>query len=376
MVYLDYSATTPINKDVLDTYVKVSNEYIGNANSIHELGVKSSKIIDAATKQIKDILNLNNHDIIYTSGASESNNTVIKCVSNKYKNRGMRIITTPLEHSSVIAPLNYLVNDGFTVDMVDIKDDGEIDYSSLESLMGDDVILVSIGLVNSETGVMQDIDKINKIVKKYPKCFLHVDATQAIGKVKVNLSDIDFISCSAHKFYGPQGIGLLIKKDNINIDSLISGGKSTTKFRSGTPPVALIVSLSKALRIAYDNIEEKYNRVKKLNDKLKSELEKNKLIKINSTELSIPHILNFSVDNIKPETLLHALANHEIYISTKSACSASNSISKSVYAITKDEKRALSSLRVSISYLTTEEEINCFLDKLTLECNKLNFKEV
>lgn len=375
MVYLDYSATTPINDEVLDTYVKVSKEYIGNANSLHSLGCKSAKIIELATNQIKEVLNVKNHEVIYTSGASESNNLVIKGIASKYENRGNRIITTPLEHSSIVAPLNYLSNNGFIIDIVKVDENGLVDLEDLEKLLADDVILVTVSAVNSEMGIKQNLDEIKDIIKKYPKCFFHVDATQAIGKIKIDLNNIDFISFSAHKFYGPCGIGALLKKDNIIIDNLVHGGLSTTKYRSGTPQTALIVSMAKALRLAYQEIDKKYEYIQKLNTKIMREILNKKDIHVNSTNNSIPHILNFSIKNIKPETMLHALEKYDIYISTKSACSSKNSISTSVYAVYKNESYASTSLRISLSHLTTLEEIEYFIEKFNECYNNLNFKE-
>ena len=182
MIYLDYSATTPVNEEVLDTYVRVTKEFIGNPNSLHTLGVNAKKLIDASTKQIASILKVKEEEIIYTSGASEANNQAIKGICLKYQNRGKHIISTELEHSSVIAPLAYLENQGFDVDFVKLDDDGVVDLEDLRRLMRDDTILVTIASVNSEVGIRQPIEQISKIVREYPKCFFHSDVTQSIGK--------------------------------------------------------------------------------------------------------------------------------------------------------------------------------------------------
>ena len=187
--------------------------------------------------------------MIYTSGASESNNLAIKGICLKYQNRGKHIITTFLEHSSVIGPLNYLIKMGFDVDFVKIKDDGCVDLEHLKSLLRNDTILVSISMVDSEIGLRQSIQEIAKILEEYPKCYFHVDCTQAYGKIPVDLTGVDLASMSAHKIYGLKGIGLLIKRENISIEPLIHGGKSTTVYRSGTPALPLIVSLMKALKL-------------------------------------------------------------------------------------------------------------------------------
>lgn len=362
MIYLDYSATTPTNDSVLDTFVKCSKEFIGNPNSLHELGVKSKNMIDKATNQIANLLGVKESEIIYTSGASESNNLAIKGICEKYKNRGKHVITTPLEHSSIYGPIDYLKENGYKIDYVKIDSNGLVDLDNLKELMTDETILVSICLVNSEIGILQNIDEIAKIVKSYPKCFLHADMTQAIGKIDVDLSNIDLVSFSAHKFYGIKGIGVLIKKEKIELEPLIHGGKSTTNYRSGTPCLPLIVSISKALRLSLENLKEKEEYVKGLNTYIKNKLKEYDKVKINSNDYSIPHILNISVLGVKPETMLHALESKGVYISTQSACSNTNAKSKAVLELTKDIDRASSSIRISLSYLTTKEEIEEFIN--------------
>ena len=369
MIYLDYSATTKTEDEVLDTFVKCSREFIGNPNSLHELGVKSKEMITASTKQIGKLLNLKNEEIIYTSGSSESNNLAIKGICEKYKNRGKHIITTELEHSSIYGPIDYLIDLGYSVDFVKIDSNGQVDLDDLERLITDDTILVSINAVNSEIGILQPLKEIANIVHKNKKCFFHSDLTQAIGKVNVDLSYIDLASFSAHKFFGIKGIGVLIKKEKISLTPQINGGKSTTVYRSGTPCLPLIVSLSKALRLALTDLDKRYEYVKELNEYLKKELLKYDKVRINSNSVSIPHILNISVLDVKPETFLHALEEYQIYISTQSACSSNTTRSKAVYALTQDEKRASSSIRISLSYKTTKDELKIFLDAFD-ECYK------
>ena len=361
MIYLDYSATTPVNKEVLASFSKAAIEYPGNPNSLHKLGLESNKLIEASTKQIAKILGVKENEIIYTSGSSESNNLAIKGIADKYKNRGKHIITTNFEHSSIYGPISYLQKDGFDVDFVKTLDNGLVDLEDLERLIRDDTILVTICSVNSEIGVRQPIEEIKKIVKKHEKCFLHVDMTQSIGKEKISFDDIDLVSFSAHKFYGLKGIGCLIKKEKIALEPIIHGGKSTTIYRSGTPCLPLIVSLAKALRLAYENFDTKYEHVKELNSYLKEKLSHYDLVRINSNDYCIPHILNISVLNVKPETMQHALEEYDIYISTKTACSSKENISRAVLALTNDKERAASSVRISLSYLTTKEECDEFL---------------
>ena len=240
---------------------------------------------------------------------------------------------------------------------------GQVDLEHLKSLIRDDTILVSIASVNSEVGVVQPIEKIGEILKEYNKLYFHSDITQAIGKVDVNLENVDLASFSAQKIYGIKGIGALIKKEKIVIEPLIHGGKSTTIYRSGTPAVGLIVSLAKALRLIEEKKSENYQHVDNLNKYLKEKLEKNKYIHINSNHYCSPYILNFSIKNIKPETMLHALEEDDIYISTQTACSTGTK-SIAVYEVTKNDEYAKHSVRVSLSHLTTKNEIDIFLEKL------------
>ena len=371
MIYLDYSATTPVNDSVLDTYVKVTKNYIGNPNSLHKLGLESSKLINDATRQIKKILDIEEKEIIYTSGASEANNLAIFGVCRKYKNRGKHIITTRLEHSSVSECFNELEKEGFRVSYVEIDSDGRVKLDDLKSLICDDTILVSICAVNSEIGLMQDLDGIGNLLKKYPKVIFHSDITQAIGKVKLNLWNVDMASMSSQKFYGMKGVGALLKNKNLEIEPIIYGGKSTTIYRSGTPATALIVSMSKALRLVYEDFEEKYAHVLELSNYLKQKLQIIDGIILNSTSCSLPHIVNISILNVKPETILHALEEDDIYISTQTACHKAGDLSTSVLELTKNELYPTHSIRISISYLTTKNEINQFIDTLKEKIDKL-----
>ena len=361
MVYLDYSATTPVNKEVLESFNRTSIEFVGNYNSLHNLGSNIQKLVNSATKQIADILGVLQQEIIYTSGSSEANNLAIKGVSLKYQSRGKHIITSSFEHSSVISPLLYLQNNGFEVSYVKSNSDGLIDLEHLKSLIRDDTILVSINAINSEIGIRQNIEEIGKILKDYPKCFFHVDLTQAIGKININLENIDLASFSAHKIYGLKGIGCLIKKENVLLEPLIHGGKSTSIYRSGTPAHPLIVSISKALRLAVEDIDKKAAYVKELNSYLKEELKKYSDVSINSNDYCVPYILNISIIGIKAETFMHALESNNVYVSTKTACSESDSYSEAVFALTNDYDKAKSSIRISLSHLTTKAQLQAFL---------------
>ena len=364
MVYLDYSATTPVDKRVLESFEKTCTLYFANSNSLHDEGLKSKGLLNAAVSHVANLLNVKESEIIFTSGATEANNLAIMGVVNKYLTRGKTIITTKLEHSSVLKTVSYLEKNGYTIKYVSVKDDGHIDIDELKMMLTDDVVLVSISEVNSEIGLIQDVNMIGEILKGYPKIIYHVDGTAAIGKKHINLNNIDLYSFSAHKFYGLKGVGCLIKKDHIILEPLIHGGISQTEYRAGTPPLELIVSTAKALRLIMDDLDFNIKYVAELSNKLKEKLNNIDGIIVNSNDNCLPHIINISVEGIKPETLLHALSEKDIYISTKTACSK-NDYSESVYALTKDMEKAKSSLRISLSHLTKESEIDYFVSNLS-----------
>lgn len=369
MIYLDYSATTPVEKSVLDTFVKVSTDYIGNPNSLHKLGFEAKELIEASTMQIANILGIKPSEIIYTSGATEANNMALKGICYKYRNRGRKIITTHLEHSSILKEIPFLEENGFTFEYVNLDENGLVDLEDLKLRIDDEVILVSISAVNSETGLRQPVEKIGEILKDYPKVLFHSDITQIIGKDNIDLTYIDLASFSAQKFYGIKGIGALIKKENVSLEPLIHGGASTTIYRSGTPATALIVSMAKALRLATDSLDEKKKYVAELSNYLKDQL-RNLDVGLNSNEYCLPHIVNFSLKDIKSETMLHALEAKDIYISTKTACSKGE-YSDAILALYNDKKRASTSLRISISHLTTKEELAEFVKALSFYLNSL-----
>lgn len=361
MIYLDYSATTPVNPEVLDSLVKVSKDYIGNPNSMHNLGVKSRALLKSATRQIADCLNVKMEEIIYTSGATEANNTALLGVALRYKNRGNHIILSKLEHPSEYVLANYLENLGFRISYVNNDSDGLIDLDDLKSLITDKTILVSIVGVNSEVGVRQPLKTIRQIIKKEnPNTIFHSDLTQGLGKVAINLNDVDLASFSGHKIYGPKGIGLLYKSEKVDIVPLIHGSSKDFPLRAGTPPLPLIVALSKAIRLCLIDLDKKELYVKKLNEKIVDDLSHYPNLKFNNTKYSIYHVINISLMDIKPESFVHAMEDHEVYISTNTACS-SGELSTSVMALYGDKKRAVTTIRISLSCNTTMDEVNKFL---------------
>lgn len=372
MIYLDYSATTPVDLEVFDTLSKVTKNFVGNANSIHSLGQKSSELLESATKQIADIFGVNPSEIVYTSGATEANNMALIGTALANHKKGKHIIVSKLEHPSIYAICDYLKTMGFEISYVNNDKEGLIDFDDLKEKVREDTILVSICAVNSEIGVRQPLKMIRQIIKKENMgTIFHSDMTQAIGKVSVNMHDVDLASMSGHKIFGPKGIGFLYKSSMVKITPLIYGSGKSNDLKPGTPPLPLIAALSKAIRLANDGLEKKERFISLLNDKITTSLSKYPNIIINKTKYSIPQILNISVMDVMPEVMVHALDKHEIYVSTNTACS-SGDISNSVIAIYNDINRAKHTLRISLSYVTTTEEVNRFLEIFKEEYENLS----
>ena len=361
MIYLDYSANTPADSRVLERFCEVERSCPGNANSRHQAGRDAKLVIDHATQSIAGLLSAQPAEVIYTSGASEANNFALKGLAKLSRHLGRHIISTPLEHSSVSGTLTALQEQGYEIDLLDVKQDGTVDLEHLKDLLRPDTICVAVTLVDSELGVVQPVQEIAAILKAYPHCHLHVDATQAVGKIPVSFEGVDTMSLTAHKFYGLNGIGLLIKWRNLALEPLIHGGESTTIYRSGTPTVALASSLACALDLAVIDLPGRVDHVAKLNAELRAALSTYPLVRINSPEHAIPHVLNLSVRNVKGTVFQRELDAKGVCVSVKSACSSDGLPSRAVFAVSRDRRNALSSWRISLSHLTTEDEIKAFL---------------
>ena len=366
-LYLDYAANTPVDEEVLKTFNNATLKYFANPNATHGLGVEVNEKIIKTTDEIINLFKENtclndNMEIVYTSGSSESNNLAIKGVAQSYKENGKHIISTFLEHSSVSSPLSYLKEQGYEIDIVGITSDGKINLDELKRLIRNDTILVSVCYVDSEVGNVQPIQEIAEIVSRYPNCFLHVDATQAVGKTEVDFSGIDLISFAPHKFNGLNGFGGLLKKKDMVLEPLINGGASTTIYRSGTPVIGQICALERALELTFDNFKKRYEYVNKLNEKLRSKLLSYDNVKINTVSKNNPYILNVSVNGIKAVDFKKKLEEYGVCISIKSACTVTITPSRIVMSMTHDRKRAFASWRISLSHLVTEEDIDKFLE--------------
>ncbi len=371
MIYLDYSANTPADPSVLEAFLDAETRYPGNPNASHPAGRAARAALADATEGIAELLHVQPAEIIYTSGASEANNLAVKGIARAQRHFGRHIISTPLEHPSVSGPLTWLQEQGYEIDLVEIGRDGKIDLDSLRELLRKDTVLAAVSAVDSELGTVQPIPEIARILADFPNCRLHVDATQAVGKIPFSFEGADTASLSAHKFYGLNGSGLLYKKHDLVLEPLIHGGSGASLYRSGTPTLALISALETALRLALPAIPQRTARVKSLNDRLRRAFSAFPQVRLNSPADAVPHILNLSVQGVKGTRFQQLLAEKGVCVSVKSACSTDGTPSRAVYAVSRDRRSALSSWRISLSHLTTERELDEFLPLVEHCCREL-----
>lgn len=361
MIYLDYSANTPADPAVLRRFCEVEQQFPGNPNARHAAGRAAKAVLDAATREIAYALAVRPAELIYTSGATEANNHALKGLAALGASAGRHIISTPLEHSSVRETLSALQAQGFAVETVRVNADGKVDLENLRSLLRPDTVLVTACAVDSELGIVQPIAQVAEILRDFPSCRFHVDATQAIGKIPVSFEGVDTMSLTAHKLYGLNGIGLLIKRRRWELEPLIHGGVGTTPYRSGTPTTALACSMALALQTALDAQAQRYAVVQQYNSRLRTALGAYPKVRINSPADAVPHILNLSVQDVKGSVFQRELDSNGVCVSVKSACSSDGLPSQAVLAVSGDRRNALSSWRISLSYLTTEQELDEFL---------------
>ena len=370
MIYLDNSATTSVDPEVLTAFTKVNQNFWGNPSSLHAFGARAEQLLIQAEKQTLSLLNAKQHKVIFTSGATESNNLAIRGVCHAYKNRGCHIITTPVEHASVYETAEDLEQEGFRVTFIDVKKSKTEILKQIEEAICEDTILISCMHVNNEMGMIFPIYEIGQLIKKYPKIKFHVDAVQSVGKIPVDMDkmNIDLLSLSAHKFHGLKGCGALVMNQYLKLVPEITGGHHMYGLRSGTINVAGAVALAKALRLAIEPLNANYNHVKSLYDYTVKELKAMDGVTVNDCypELT-PYIINFAVENIKGETLVHALEEHDVYISAKSACSSKSAqASRILLALGVSEEVALDSVRLSFANTSTLEEATQFINALKL----------
>lgn len=366
MIYFDNASSTRPLKECLDAFYVSSSESFYNPSSIHAPAMKLFNEINRIKENFLKKLKLDStYEVIFTSGASESNNLAILGYALKNRNRGNKVITSKIEHESVLEVFKYLEKIGFNVTYLNVNQNGEIDIDEFKEAIDKNTILVSIMGVNNEVGNVLNIKEIKEVIKAYPKCVLHSDLAQTLGKEKFDFSLLDMFTISAHKIYGIKGIGALIKKKKVMLEPLIHGGGQENGLRSGTLDYPSIVSFNVSLNYTIDHFEENYKKVKDLQTYLLNELSKIDEVSINNFKNSCPYIVNFSLKRKKASVVVEALSNKEIYVSSVSACnSKKEGASYVLLALNKSESDAHNSIRLSLSKDNTLEECKIFIETL------------
>lgn len=380
-IYLDNSATTLISEAALEKYIEVSREFYGNPSSLHAMGFEAEKVIDSARGEILNSLGAKDSTVIFTASGSEANNLAIigRALSKERYRSGAKIITTEGEHASVDAPIDFLVSLGFKVARIPTKN-GEIDLDALKREMTRDVILVTMMMVNNETGALYDISAVSKIMRaNSPDAFLHVDATQSYLKLPFTKAKLgaDMITVSSHKIEGPKGVGALVVGKEVvkarGLAPIILGGGQEGGMRSGTENVPAIAAFGEAVKIGARTLKERYERTSSLRKYLIEGLAKIPEISITLPKNAAPHILNITLPKIKSETMLHYLSSLGIYVSSGSACSSNGAhTSSALTAFGRSAAEADTSIRISLSHQNTEAEIDVLIEGLLCGLAKLS----
>ena len=360
-IYLDNSATTKPYQEVVDKMVLALTTQYGNPLSIYKKGIEVEREIKEIRRNIARSLGAKETEIYFTSGGTECNNTIIRSVAKLNKKTKNHIISTVIEHPSVLNTLKDLEADGFEVTYLPVGKDGKISLEDLKNAIKKETILVSVMHVNNEIGTIQPIEEIGKYLKSLDeKVYFHVDGVQSYAKIKFRPSryNIDFMSVSGHKLHGPKGIGFMYVKENNRIKPLLTGGGQEIGIRSGTENVPGIYGIGEAVRILNQDLEGTIDKVRGLRDLLKEEILANiDNVKINSPEDGVCHVLNVSFRGVRGEVLLHYLEQKEIYVSTGSACSSKKKGSHVLNAIGLTPDEIEGAIRFSLSDLNTKEEI-------------------
>ena len=366
MIYFDNSATTAVNPMVLRTYTDVATKIMGNPSSLHGLGTTAMRLLEASRRQIAELLGVDSREIFFTSGGTEGDNWILKGVAFEKRPYGNHIIVSNVEHPAVKNTAEWLKTQGCEVDFAPVDGDGFVIVSELEKLIRDETILVSIMAVNNEVGTIQPIDEISDLLADKPTISFHVDAVQAIGKIPIEAwltERVDFAVLSAHKFHGPRGVGIVVAKKGKRLTPLLHGGGQEHNWRSTTENLAGIAATSKALRLALDDDDFKRQKVRAMKQVILEELEKHRKVHVFSkVENFAPNILTFGIRGVRGEVVVHAFEQHEIYISTTSACSSKkNAAAGTLVAMNVPSKLATSAVRISLDSTNNMAEVEQFL---------------
>ena len=367
MIYLDNAATVRVLDEVLEEHARINRDYFANAGSHHYFGYQAKNLLEEArTSILKDLKLEKTHKVMFNSGATEGNNTVLKGLALKYANRGKRILVGPTEHPSILTTANDVARlYGFEVVKLPVDESGRVTPEILSQYMDKQTLIVSIMAVNNETGAINDLKALSEVVKQYPKCFFHSDATQGIGKVDIDYSGVYLLTFSGHKIGAFKGSGALIYHNRIGFESLHSGGSQEGGFRAGTVDVPSCVCLAKALHLCFVNQKAWGEHVRELNNHLRDHLKDNPLISINSLPNDSPYVLNFSLTKHKASVVVEALSRLGIYVSSIAACSSKGEEPSYVLeAMGKPSWASHNPIRVSFNHETSLEEVNAFVNAL------------
>ena len=366
MIYLDYVSTTPFSADLQNIYQDILHKYFANSESLHDLGREVDKLVEKSRHQIATLFHVYDNEIIFTSGASESNNMALKSVAWANQSKGKHIITSAYEHSSVMESCRQLSElFGFEISYLYPNEKGIITLENVKSHLRNDTILVSLMYVNNEIGAVNPVSEIGEYIRKHSQAIFHVDAVQALGKYPIETENVDLMSFSMHKVFGMKGSGILLKKQHIEVAPLISAGQQEFGIRGGTINFASDILAARTIRTAMESQKEHYFYCKDLSNYLYEELEKIDGILLNSEREGSPFIVNFSYPPIKSEVMMNALNMNGFALSAQSTChSKSKSISHVYSAMHYDVDRAESSVRIGLSHLVKKEELEAFITTL------------
>ena len=374
MIYLDNAASTKPRKEVIDEMIRVMNNEYANPDAIHEYAHKTLLNMKNQKEKMARLLGLNSKEIYFTAGGSDGNNITIQGIVEANSRNKKHLITTKIEHSSVYEIFRNYEKEGYEVDYLDVSEYGEVDVEQLERLIREDTILVSIIAVNSEIGIIQDLEKISKIIKnKNKETYFHTDFVQGLGHTKVDFSklEIDAITITSHKINGPKGIGAIYINKNVKIKEIMYGTNKENGMVKRTLPTELIFGFMKAIEIAYNNYEKEVKYIYELKkyfiEQLKENIDKIRINSLLELEKSTPTILNVSFGGVKGEVLTSFLGMYEIYVSTGSACSSRRGNSRIIESLGVPNEQVEGAIRFSFSIDNTVEEVDIVIQKL-IEC--------
>jgi cysteine desulfurase len=389
VLYFDHAATTPVYDEVVETVAVVMRDYFANPSSMHKLGQQAGKLVEAAREQVAGLFGVAAGEVVFTSSGTESNATAILGVARQFgATRGRHVVTTPVEHPSVLAQMDVLRAEGFEVTEVPVDANGRVNIADVAAAMRTETILVSVGWVASEVGAVQPVAEIGALLRAWPKALFHVDAVQAVGKLDVDMhaAGVDLLSASAHKFGGPRGAGLLLVRDGVALQALLAGGDQEHGRRAGTPNTAAIAGMAKALRLTLAERAAANSHVRALHTRLREQLAAADATHglglaltgsagpVGSADLDAahpgsaagsPYIVHFTVPGLKAQVLLHALEQRDIFVSSRTACSSRDERpSPTLLAMGHSRESALSGIRISFHPSHTTDDVDQLADTL------------